>query len=85
MIDISCAFPAHPRLGEIARHAEGLGYVRCWTYDSPALYGDVWVACAEIARNTERNLETSADALAEDGEGAVDSDEAIETTTEGAE
>jgi DNA gyrase subunit A len=38
-----------------------------------------------IARNTERNLETSADALAEDGEGAVDSDEAIETTTEGAE
>jgi DNA gyrase subunit A len=38
-----------------------------------------------IARNTERNLETSADALAEDGEGAVDSDEANETTTEGAE
>ena len=38
-----------------------------------------------IARNTERNLETSADALAEDAEGAVDSDEANETTTEGAE
>ncbi|MEN9661042.1 MAG: hypothetical protein RLZZ443_971 [Actinomycetota bacterium] len=38
-----------------------------------------------IARNTERNLETSADALAEDGEGAVDSDETNETTTEGAE
>jgi DNA gyrase subunit A len=38
-----------------------------------------------IARNTERNLETSADALAEDSEGAVDSDEAIEITTEGAE
>ena len=38
-----------------------------------------------IARNTERNLETSADALAEDGDGAVDSDEAIEITTEGAE
>ncbi len=38
-----------------------------------------------IARNTERNLETSADALAEDGEDGVDSDEAIETTTEGAE
>lgn len=54
MIDISCAFPAHPRLGEIARHAEQLGYVRCWTYDSPALYGDVWVACSEIARSTER-------------------------------
>ena len=54
MIDISCAFPAHPRLGAIARHAEGLGYTRCWTYDSPALYGDVWVACAEIARSTER-------------------------------
>ncbi|MEN9660878.1 MAG: hypothetical protein RLZZ443_807, partial [Actinomycetota bacterium] len=35
-----------------------------------------------IARNTERNLETSADALAEDAEGAVDSDEANETTTE---
>lgn len=54
MIEVSCAFPAHPRLGALARHAEALGYRRCWTYDSPALYGDVWVACAEIARSTDR-------------------------------
>ena len=38
-----------------------------------------------IAKNTERNLETSADALAEDAEGAVDSVEEIATETEGAE
>ncbi|MFM5968401.1 MAG: DNA gyrase subunit A [Micrococcales bacterium] len=38
-----------------------------------------------IAKNTERNLETSADALAEDAEGAVDSVEANATDIEGAE
>ena len=38
-----------------------------------------------IAKNTERNLETSADALAEGDEGAVDSDGETVTSTEGAE
>ena len=38
-----------------------------------------------IAKNTERNLETSADALAEGDEGAVDSEGETVTSTEGAE
>jgi len=38
-----------------------------------------------IAKNTERNLESAADGLAEDNEGAVDSEGAIETSNEGAE
>jgi 5,10-methylenetetrahydromethanopterin reductase len=29
--------------------AEELGYTRAWAFDSPALYGDVWVALARAA------------------------------------
>jgi 5,10-methylenetetrahydromethanopterin reductase len=34
---------------EYARVANRLGYERVWIFDSPALYGDVWIALARIA------------------------------------
>lgn len=40
-----------PELGLLA---ERLGYFRVWCYDSPALYGDVWVALARLAERTSR-------------------------------
>ena len=40
-----------PELGLLA---EKLGYFRVWCYDSPALYGDVWVALARLAERTGR-------------------------------
>jgi 5,10-methylenetetrahydromethanopterin reductase len=39
---------------EQAALAEKLGYERVWLADSPALYGDVWIAVAEAARATRR-------------------------------
>jgi 5,10-methylenetetrahydromethanopterin reductase len=39
---------------EQAALAEQLGYDRVWLADSPALYGDVWIAVAEAARATRR-------------------------------
>ena len=32
-----------------ARLAASLGYQRVWIFDSPALYGDVWIAIARVA------------------------------------
>ncbi len=34
--------------------AERLGYRRAWVYDSPAFYGDAWVALARAAERTTR-------------------------------
>ena len=34
--------------------AERLGYERAWLYDSPALYGDIWVFAALAAERTSR-------------------------------
>jgi 5,10-methylenetetrahydromethanopterin reductase len=53
-VQISCAFPPGPSSVEHARIAEDLGYTRAWFYDSPALYGDVWVTLAQVAEATER-------------------------------
>ena len=39
---------------ELGRLAEELGYFRLWCYDSPALYGDVWVVLARLAERTSR-------------------------------
>lgn len=52
MITLSCGFPPRRDLPEIGRRAESLGYRRLWAYDSPALYGDVWVALARVAEAT---------------------------------
>jgi len=54
MIALSCGFPPSIDLPAYARLAESLGYERVWAYDSPALYGDVWVALARVAEATER-------------------------------
>ena len=54
MIALSCGFPPSIDLPTYARLAESLGYERVWAYDSPALYGDVWVALARVAEATDR-------------------------------
>ncbi|HVW33761.1 MAG TPA: LLM class flavin-dependent oxidoreductase, partial [Acidimicrobiia bacterium] len=51
---ISCALPSSSQVPEFGRLAEELGYFRFWCYDSPALYGDVWVALARLAERTSR-------------------------------
>ena len=54
MIALSCGFPPSRDLPTYAQRAESLGYSRVWVFDSPALYGDVWVALARIVESTER-------------------------------
>jgi 5,10-methylenetetrahydromethanopterin reductase len=53
-MDLSCGLPPGPETVRLARLAEALGYRRVWLYDSAALYGDVWVALAELAAATRR-------------------------------
>jgi 5,10-methylenetetrahydromethanopterin reductase len=52
-LTLSCSFPPGPDVVEHAKKAEALGYDRIWLYDSPALYPDVWLALADIARETD--------------------------------
>jgi 5,10-methylenetetrahydromethanopterin reductase len=42
------ALPPSREVTEYARTAAELGYSRVWVFDSPSLYGDVWVALARI-------------------------------------
>jgi 5,10-methylenetetrahydromethanopterin reductase len=51
---LACALPPSRDLPRYARHAEALGYTRIWVYDSPALYGDIWVALGRAAEATQR-------------------------------
>ncbi|WP_051570948.1 LLM class flavin-dependent oxidoreductase [Cryptosporangium arvum] len=51
---ISVGLPPSANIVEYARTAERLGYHRVWVFDSPALYGDLWIALARIAEGTER-------------------------------
>lgn len=51
---LSCGLAPSPRAPEHAALAEELGYERAWFYDSPALYGDVWVAIARALDRTSR-------------------------------
>jgi len=51
---LSCALIPRPGIEELALHAEALGYEAVWFPDSPALYGDVWMALATTAQATER-------------------------------
>jgi 5,10-methylenetetrahydromethanopterin reductase len=50
----SCALPPTTDVVAQAELAERLGYRRVWLFDSPALYGDVWVALGRIADHTAR-------------------------------
>jgi 5,10-methylenetetrahydromethanopterin reductase len=53
-LEISCAFPPGPHVVDHIVEAERLGYVRAWLFDSPALYGDIWVIAALAAQRTSR-------------------------------
>jgi 5,10-methylenetetrahydromethanopterin reductase len=53
-MDLSCAFPPSLNIVEQVVLAERLGYRRAWVYDSPAFYGDAWVALARAAERTTR-------------------------------
>ena len=53
-LTVSCAFPPGPDTVAHALLAESLGYERVWLYDSPVLYGDVWVHLARVAEATSR-------------------------------
>ncbi len=53
-VDLSCALVPRPGVEALARRAEALGYRSVWFPDSPALYGDVWIALAQAAAATER-------------------------------
>lgn len=50
---ISCGVPPTRDIVEQARCAEALGYSRMWSFDSPALYGDVWIGLARVAEATD--------------------------------
>ena len=51
---LSCGLPPGPDAPEWVRVAEDLGYERAWFYDSPALYGDIWVTIARCLDRTAR-------------------------------
>jgi len=51
---LSCALPPSPEAVDHIVEAERLGYTRAWLYDSPALYGDVWMVAALAAVRTTR-------------------------------
>ena len=53
-MEISCAFPAGPDAVDHIVEAERLGYERAWLFDSPALYGDIWMIAALAAQRTSR-------------------------------
>jgi 5,10-methylenetetrahydromethanopterin reductase len=53
-MQISCGFPPGPGTVEHIVRAEELGFERAWLWDSPALYGDIWVIAALAAQRTTR-------------------------------
>ena len=53
-MQISCAFPPGPHVVDHIVEAERLGYERAWLFDSPALYGDIWMIAALAAERTSR-------------------------------
>src|SRR3954447_25952715 len=53
-MQISCAFPPAPHVVDHIVEAERLGYERAWLFDSPALYGDIWMIAALAAHRTNR-------------------------------
>jgi 5,10-methylenetetrahydromethanopterin reductase len=51
---LSIGLPPSPDIVERARLAEALGYDTCWSFDSPAIVGDLWIALARVAEGTSR-------------------------------
>jgi 5,10-methylenetetrahydromethanopterin reductase len=50
---LSCALAPNPSIADQVATAERLGYHRAWLADSPAIWGDVWIALARAADATE--------------------------------
>jgi alkanesulfonate monooxygenase SsuD/methylene tetrahydromethanopterin reductase-like flavin-dependent oxidoreductase (luciferase family) len=53
-MDLGLYVDAHPGVGPIARAAEDAGFAKLWVYDSPLVFGDVYLACQDALRATER-------------------------------
>ena len=53
-MDLGLYVDAHPGVGSVARAAEDAGFARLWMYDSPLVFGDVYVACHEALLATSR-------------------------------
>lgn len=53
-LKISCGMPPRRDSALLARAAEDSGYSRFYGYDSPALYGDLWIALARVAEGSSR-------------------------------
>jgi 5,10-methylenetetrahydromethanopterin reductase len=53
-MDLGLYVDAHPGVGPVARAAEEAGFGHLWVYDSPLVYADVYVACAEALAATGR-------------------------------
>jgi 5,10-methylenetetrahydromethanopterin reductase len=51
---LSVALPPSAGISEYARAAEDAGCTRLWLFDSPAVYGDIWIAAARAADATRR-------------------------------
>jgi 5,10-methylenetetrahydromethanopterin reductase len=52
-IEISAGILPGKNAPRLAKLAEELGYRRVWVYDSPALFGDLWMTLARIADATD--------------------------------
>jgi 5,10-methylenetetrahydromethanopterin reductase len=51
-LSLSVALPPSARISEYARAAEDAGCTRLWLFDSPAVYGDIWIAAARAVDAT---------------------------------
>jgi 5,10-methylenetetrahydromethanopterin reductase len=56
---ISVALPPTRRIVDYAKVIQDAGAHRLWLYDSPAVYGDVWIALARVAEATSLPLGTA--------------------------
>jgi 5,10-methylenetetrahydromethanopterin reductase len=53
-MDLGLYVDAHPGMGPIARAAEDAGFSHVWVYDSPLVFGDVYLGCFEALQATSR-------------------------------
>ena len=53
-MDLGLYVDAHPGMGPIARAAEDAGFSHVWVYDSPLVFGDVYLGCMDALRATSR-------------------------------
>jgi Luciferase-like monooxygenase len=56
---ISVALPPSRHIVDYAKAVQHAGADRLWMYDSPAVYGDVWIALARAAEATSLRLGTA--------------------------